>query len=412
MSMVAFSLVLAIAPRSLAHALQPNQILVVVNGNVAGGLRIARYYMEKRAIPESNLLTLRLTDKENCSREEYNQRVTKPVREYLKENEFRHRIRCLVTTYGMPLRVRPPEMAPQEKADFEQMRTKEKALIKIRDGLREEETERSKKIDQEIKALRKEIDLLRKTDQGAALDSELALVLLDGYNLSGWILNPYFLGFKKTTLPVMREETLMVSRLDGPSESVVKRMIDGSLVAEKSGLKGTAYFDARWPKPETEKGKEPLKGYAFYDHSIHMAAEAVRKSRKLRVVVNEDEALFQPGECPDAALYCGWYSLARYVDAFTWRPGALGYHIASAECRTLKKKDSQVWCKRLIEDGVSATVGPVAEPYVQAFPVPEAFFGLLVGGELSLAECYAASTPFLSWQMVLLGDPLYRPFRK
>jgi hypothetical protein len=56
-------------------------------------------------------------------------------------------------------------------------------------------------------------------------------------------------------------------------------------------------------------------------------------------------------------------------------------------------------------------IGPVAEPYVQAFPVPEIFFGMLVDGYLTLAECYMVSVPFLSWQMVLVGDPLYRPFK-
>ena len=31
-------------------------------------------------------------------------------------------------------------------------------------------------------------------------------------------------------------------------------------------------------------------------------------------------------------------------------------------------------------------------------------------GKLSLAECYLLSLPYLSWKMVLIGDPLYRPF--
>ena len=110
-------------------------------------------------------------------------------------------------------------------------------------------------------------------------------------------------------------------------------------------------------------------------------------------------------------MYCGWYSLARYVDAFEWVPGAVGYHIASAECRTLREGPSQVWCKRMLEEGVAVTIGPVGEPYVQAFPLPEIFFGMLVDGHLSVAECYLLSVPFLSWKMVLVGDPLYRPFR-
>jgi uncharacterized protein (TIGR03790 family) len=128
------------------------------------------------------------------------------------------------------------------------------------------------------------------------------------------------------------------------------------------------------------------------------------------VVLDESESLFQPGECPDAALYCGWYSLGRYVDAFTWRAGAVGFHIASSECASLKTPGGTGWCRRMIEKGAAATIGPVEEPYVQAFPVPEIFFRLLIEGHLTLAECYAASTPFLSWRMILIGDPLYRPF--
>jgi hypothetical protein len=65
----------------------------------------------------------------------------------------------------------------------------------------------------------------------------------------------------------------------------------------------------------------------------------------------------------------------------------------------------------MLEKGVAATLGPVAEPYVQTFPMPDVFFGLLIDGRLSLAECYGLSTPFWSWQMVLIGDPLYRPFK-
>ncbi len=69
-------------------------------------------------------------------------------------------------------------------------------------------------------------------------------------------------------------------------------------------------------------------------------------------------------------LYSGWYSLGKYVGAFEWCPGAVRYHIASGECATLKKEGSQVWCKRMIEEGVAATLGPVDEPYLSAFLPP------------------------------------------
>jgi uncharacterized protein (TIGR03790 family) len=247
-----------------------------------------------------------------------------------------------------------------------------------------------------------------KVFQGAAVDSELALVREDNYPLDRWLPNKYFLGYRGKEIKNMPQRVILVSRLDGPSEEIVRRIIDDSLQTEKEGLQGKAYFDARWPDPGD---KEVKGGYGFYDRAIHKAAHLVEKSKRTEVVIDSQEKLFQPGECPDAALYCGWYSLVHYVDAFTWVRGAVGFHIASQECQTLKNKGSQVWCKMMLEKGVAATLGPVAEPYVQTFPIPDLFFGLLVDGRLTLAECYALSNPFWSWQMVLIGDPLYRPFK-
>jgi uncharacterized protein (TIGR03790 family) len=190
-------------------------------------------------------------------------------------------------------------------------------------------------------------------------------------------------------------------------------MIDDSLKVEKAGgLQGRACFDARYAPLEkkTKKGNDEPNIYEIYDQALYKAADLIRKTGVLTVTINDKPELFQPGECPDAALYSGWYSLGKYVDAFAWRPGAVGYHIASGECTTLKKKGSQVWCKRMIEEGVAATLGPVDEPFLSAFPPPDLFFNLLIKGNWTLAECYALSQPFWSWKMVLIGDPLYRPF--
>jgi len=62
-------------------------------------------------------------------------------------------------------------------------------------------------------------------------------------------------------------------------------------------------------------------------------------------------------------------------------------------------------------DGVVATLGPVAEPYLHAFPQPDEFFPLLCTGRLTLAEVYWYSNPLVSWMNTCVGDPLYTPFR-
>jgi uncharacterized protein (TIGR03790 family) len=195
-------------------------------------------------------------------------------------------------------------------------------------------------------------------------------------------------------------------------------LIDDAIAVEKAGgLTGKAYIDARGlttlEGPPLEPGS-----YPDYDRALLVTAKGLEGLKdesdepRFEVTLNDQAELFAPGQCPDAALYCGWYSLAKYVDAFDWKQGAVAYHLASAEAVTLKETDSQAWCKKLLQDGVAATIGPVGEPYLVAFPRPNEFFALLVQGELPLVEVYYRTQPFNSWMMVLIGDPLYRPYAK
>ncbi|MBW1803718.1 MAG: TIGR03790 family protein, partial [Deltaproteobacteria bacterium] len=79
---------------------------------------------------------------------------------------------------------------------------------------------------------------------------------------------------------------------------------------------------------------------------------------------------------------------------------------------TLRNAESNAWCRRMIEKGVAATLGPVDEPYLTSFPLPDHFFPLLMSGKLPLLEVYFRTTPFISWRQVVIGDPLYTPFKK
>lgn len=386
-------------------ALQPNEVLLVANRAVPESVELARYYQQKRHIPAENLLIVNLPDREDCSRVEYRQQLELPLRRYLPE--ARGAVRCLLLFYGVPLRVAPPELEHAAWQALQELRFQKKKI----DWRLENRPpgEQLATLQAEADRLQKEIAAFSRAEQGAAVDSELTLLLNDAYVLERWQPNPYFVAYRNAEepLPFSRDQVLLVARLDASKPEIVRRMIDDSLQAERQGLTGRAYFDARWPLPEGQQ----LQGCALYDASLHKAAEGVAALSRLPVTLDQQEALLQPGDAPEAALYCGWYRLGNYVDAFDWQPGAVAYHIASSECTTLKKTGSQVWCKRLLEDGASATIGPVAEPYVQAFPLPELFFSLLLDGYYTLVESYFLSTPFLSWQMILIGDPLYRPFR-
>lgn len=403
-SFVSFtSLTLSCPGPVFAYTLAPAEVAVVANQNSADGMQLARYYMAKRSIPVENLIKLRTTTSEQVSRREFDESIARPIRAYLHESG--RRIKCLVLVFGLPLKVLPPALNFKEKAKLDYLQAEKKALAESSKG---GSPESRQKFRQKIIPLNAKIKKISKVNQEASVDSELSLVRIEKHQLSGWLPNPLFLGFKGRKLPYLPKELIMlVSRLDGPTPRIVKRVIDDSSRVEKIGLDGTAYLDARWPKPP--KGKK-LSGYAFYDMSLHRTADILRKA--MPVVLDERQGLFPGGADLPAALYCGWYSLGRYVDAFSWLPGSVGYHIASSECSTLKRAGSRVWCKVMLEKGIAATLGPVSEPYVQAFPVPEVFFGLLSSGKFNLVESYILSLPYLSWKMVLLGDPLYSPYLK
>ena len=392
---------------SSCFALVAREILVLANANDPMSLKIAKYYIKKRKIPETNFLKIDITDKETCSRIDYDRKIAEPVRKFITNGATTNQIRCILIMYGLPLRIAAPPLSKKAKKEINESHNEKLDIEKKLELLQSGNQKIIKKLQKTLEILKQKKKQRGVMSKSSSLDSEVALVLKKNYTLAGWLPNPYYIGFKNKTLELKKKDVLMVSRLDGPSYKIVKRIIDESIKVEKTGLQGTAYFDARWK----EKKDKKLSAYEVYDRSIHQAAKLLKKKNIMPVVIDSTSELFKKGSCPDAALYCGWYSLASYVDSFSWKPGSVGYHIASSECTTLKKKDSRVWCKMMLEKGIAATIGPVGEPYVQAFPVPEIFFGFLVDGYLSLAEVYIISEPCLSWKMVLIGDPLYRPFK-
>jgi len=255
-------------------------------------------------------------------------------------------------------------------------------------------------IDQEQQAL-------QKNETYSSFDSELSLLYWPDYPLSRWL--PNTLHYRLAKLSAGGPRTLMVSRLEAPSFELAKGLVDTAIATEKAGLTGKVYLDARGIKFDPANGKRG--SYGEYDQSLRDLAERLQEHTELEVVLDDQAKLFGEGDCPQAALYCGWYSLAKYIDAFDWRPGAVGYHMASAEATTLRTPGRKVWCNAMLEDGICATLGPVHEPYLAAFPLPDEFFPLLLTGRYTLVEAYYRTKPHNSWVMVLVGDPLYNPFK-
>jgi len=244
---------------------------------------------------------------------------------------------------------------------------------------------------------RKRTKPAHKDRAGAAVDSELATVLWDTDVVRRWALNPLHWRMQRRRGGPQGPRTLMTCRIDGPRAEDARRLIDDAVAVEKTGLTGVLYVDAGGPQQR-------------YDRMLELFGAAMQREADLPIVLDTEKAVFAKGACPNAALYVGWYSLRKYVPAFDWKRGAVGWHVASFEAIDLRNPKSREWCPQMLRHGVAATVGAVAEPYLSAFPMPGEFFPLLLTGRLSLAECYWRTVPHASWQLTLIGDPLYRPF--
>jgi uncharacterized protein (TIGR03790 family) len=162
---------------NLGHALEPEEILVIANKNSHKSIVTAKYYMSKRKIPADNLLEIRVTDKETCSRIDYKVNVATPVRRYLEKNRSEIHIRCLVLMYGIPLKVAPHDIRSEEKIEIRALKKRKDALKHQLQHIGEEKKKIRDDIKKELNSVNEKIRKLGKEDQRASLDSEIALVL-------------------------------------------------------------------------------------------------------------------------------------------------------------------------------------------------------------------------------------------
>jgi uncharacterized protein (TIGR03790 family) len=408
--------------------LRPEEVAVLANRAVEDSLRVARHYMERRGIPAANLFTIdypefgELDPQDNNPRwysfDRFRTDVVEPLEAFLQEGDRPERILCLVTVYGMPYRVGGFELTAREHAG-----------LRLAQSIPEAEAFREAGRAERRRLLEKRARRLWLAN--SAFDSELAWRFRSpppprqrrGYGrrrrLQGRAGNPYFgkgmpfRRFRRRQLAGSGPDRLyLVARLDGLSAENAMGLVDKALTAEREGVSGTACFDSRNEGPNTE-------GYNLGDWWIRLAWEITRKAG-LPTKRHARPGMFEAGACPETLIYWGFYHPFDYRGAIfdhAFPPGAIACHIASFEAANIRRplpwnedgKKQGPWCSGFLGDGVTVTIGPVAEPYLQAFPHTQHFFPRLYAG-WSVGEAYWASIDNTSWRLILVGDPLYAPF--
>ena len=344
------------------------RVLVVYNSSAAESLAVARYYMTRRAIPESLRCKISTGSTDYIRQEEFDSRVKAPIRSCL-EKAGRQKILYIVFSYQTPYVVTFGSRAyslDQLVADIwdEYLPAQPGELGKPQPYFGDAES------------------------QGGLY---VPFMPLAAYREQPGSANIY-----------------SVWRLDAANADLAKSLVAKAMIVESRRLTGRGCFDRQYG---------PIDGLADAgsssgDWDIHQAAEFARRAG-FEVTEDEQAAEFgtppAPLRCENAALYAGWYSLNHYNDAFTWAPGAIGFHLDSASAAN--PRGGSNWAANALQRGLTLTSGAVAEPFLSGLAHPDQVFLNLFQGA-NAGDAVLRATRWLKWMIVNIGDPLYRPFPK
>lgn len=366
-------LLVTAAKQSIAR----DAVAVLYNSNLPESKELAEFYASKRGIPAENMIGIPLSDKEIITRKQYVETIQDPLRKHFTDKGWwelsatsegykvatRNKIQVLVCMYGVPYGIK-----------------NDNSLV-LPDG-------------QQATAFTK--------FNRAAVDSELAVLSVHDFPIYQLMQNKYFkqeVNFEQSGNPFY----LLVGRIDSNSLETCKRMIDDAIETEKNGLWGMSYLDL------SKKGS----GYKMGDDWI---TEIEEKNWKLGIPTTIDknrDTYLTNYPMRDAAMYFGWYT--RHAngpflnDDFKLRKGAVAVHLHSFSARNLRKTKVN-WVGPLLEKGAAATVGNVFEPYLGGTHHLNILHDRLTQGYTLVESAYMA-VPLLSWQNVVIGDPLYQPYK-
>lgn len=335
-------------------------VLLVVNRNDAASREIGDYYRPRRSVPVRNVCPIDAPSDEEIDWNTYEQKIERPVAECLRRNGLRESVLYIVTTLGVPLKIKGAGS-----------------------GI---------------------------TTESAAVDSELALLYskLQGrrFERPGPLPNPLF---RRRDEPFThpRFPVYLVTRLAAYDVADVKAMIDRSLAARNRGR-----FVVDLKSADDAEGNNWLRTTA-----ILLPADRVYMDETPKVVTLQK----------DVIGYASWGSNDRnrkFRDiGFQWLPGAVATEYVSSNGRTFKKPPDNwtytTWEDRqhywggspqglaadLIHEGATGAAGNVYEPFLAYCVRPDYLLPAYYQGR-NLAESFYLATPALSWQGIVLGDPL------
>jgi uncharacterized protein (TIGR03790 family) len=339
-------------------------VMLVVNDASALSRGIGQYYAGRRGVPPKNICHIRTAETEDIARAQYDREIAGAIGGCLTRNHLTEQILYIVTTGGVPLKIPGREGEPEGmNGDY------------------------------------------------ASVDSELTLLYSDlkqgkAHPIAGPAQNPFF-GRREAKFAHPEFPMYLVTRLQAYDLQGVKAIIDRSL---HPANQGKFVIDSKSPEPQEG------------DSWLRQAANLLPKDR---VIFDDSEKVIY--DQTDVIGYAGWgsndHSRHRRLLGFRWLPGAIATEFVSTNGRTFQKppaswnisdwSQKQLWfagspqtlTADYLLEGATAATAHVYEPYLSLTPHPEYLLPAYYSGR-NLAESYYLSIRALSWQNIVIGDPL------
>jgi len=368
-----FGVLFALFPATSARAQTAENVAVVINDASAESKQIGEYYIKAREIPAANVIRLKTTTDESIQPAAFLATIQAPIANALIRNNSIDRILYIVLTKGIPLRV---------------------------------------------------LGTTGPEGTVASVDSELTLLYrrMVGRPVltRGKIANPYFQGTKPIdeAKPFTHRDhdIYLVSRLDAFTvDEAISLIVKGA----QPSRDGRVVLDQR----------DALVNRTGEDW-MAMAAQNLNKEGFGARVTLETTPKPARGISPVIG-YFSWGSTDPQnrvrVMKMDFSPGALAATFVSTDARTFKEPPAdwvptnindraqffggspQSLVGDLIREGATGVAGQVSEPYLESAVRPDVLFPAYLSG-FNLIESFYLAIPHLSWQTIVVGDPLCVPF--
>ena len=359
-----------VTPPPPALAQSAENVAVVINDSSDDSRRIGEHYAKTRGLPATNVFHVRTITDDAIGRAEYVRTIEQPIGLAIRRAGLQDRLLYLVLTKGVPLRILG-----------------------------------SNGIIGTVASVDSELTLLYRRLVGTPIP------------IDGRVDNPYYLGGRQISeaRPFTHREhdIYLVTRIDAYTVEQAIALVNR---AQAPARDGRIVLDQRGSGPGDLWMTEAASRLSAQGHAARVLLESTAKPAR--------------GEKPVLGYY-SWGAADpenQVRDAgMGFAPGSIAASVASFDARTFRQPpdtwrptasaDKAAWFEGsadsligdLIRDGVTGVAGQVDEAFAFGAVRPEILFPAYLAG-FNLVEAFYLATPALSWQTVVVGDPLCRPF--